>query len=319
MKSINWLAIGALVLGLIAVPDQSFAQKKKGKKKKTTAAAPTAPAAAVDTTPKVVINAYDPPNLDSAGYNALSVRPIHVSDIMYKMTIWRRIDMREKCNEPFFPAGNEISKLMIQGVLDGKLKAYTTDSVNRLMTKEQFIAKIKDPSAGEVPAASSGGDSWGDAAPAGGAGAAPAAPSGPILLQPFQLYLFDMKEDLIFDKQRSQMKNDIQSLTMVIDSKFSVKAIEEYVATFRYKDLVKYFASIPTAKWFNFQNRAEDKKISDAMDLRLFCSRITKISNPKDNSIAQIDTYNKSDKMVLITSQQFEYDLVEKENELWDF
>lgn len=318
MNMKNWLAIGALFLGLIAAPDHSFAQKKKGKgKKKATTTAEAPPTAAVDTTKKAIVNVFDPPNLDSAGYNTLSVRPIHVSDIMYKMTIWRRIDMREKCNEPFFASGNEISKLIMQGVMDGKLKAYTTDSVNRLITKEEFISKIKDPSAGEMPVASSAdAGAWGDA-PAPGAAAA--APSGPILLQPFQLYLFDLKEDLIFDKQRSQMKNDIQTITMIIDSKFSAKAIEEYVATFRYKDLVKYFAGIPTAKWFNFQNRAEDKKLSDAFDLRLFCSRITKISNPKDNSIAQIDTYNKSDKTVLITSQQFEYDLVEKENELWDF
>jgi chaperone required for assembly of F1-ATPase len=76
---------------------------------------------------------------------------------------------------------------------------------------------------------------------------------------------------------------------------------------------------MPNAKWYNSQNRAEDKKISDAMDLRLFCSRIIKISNPKDQMIEDMQEYNTSDKTVLIASQKYEYELVAKENEVWDY
>lgn len=308
-----------LASALLCTAQDGFAQKKKkgGKKKASTAVTKAAPA---DTMVKAVstVNLLDPPNLDSAGYNALSVRPVHKSDIMYKMGVWRRINLQEKCNEPFNAKGQEFASLIMQAVFDGKLTAYTSDSVNRRMTVEQFKEKMKDPTVGEVaPAATAAADDWGNAAAA--AGAAPAAATGPILLGALQLYLFDLREDLLFDKQRSRMLYDIQTITMVLDSKFSVKGFEERLASFRYVDLAHLFATMPNAKWYNFENRAEDKKIADAFDLRLFCSRITKISNPRDDEISAIDAYNKSDKTQLITSQQFEYDLVEKENELWDF
>ena len=317
MNTKNILALATLVAVLFATGNDAFAQKK-GKKKKAPTTATTEPVAPAPTAPVAVVDLYNPPNEDSLGYNQLSARPVHKSDIMYKMTVWRRIDFREKCNEPMFASGNQISKFIMMAVQNGTLIPYTTDSVNRKMTKEQFLEKIKDPTAGDVSATPAAGDEWG-AAPATGAAAAPAAPSTPILFEPVQLYLFDMKEDLVFDKQRSRMYNDIQVFTMILDSKFSVKSLEEQIASFRYKDLIKAFNGMPGAKWYNFQNRAEDKKIGDAFDLRLFCSRITKISNPGNNTIDQIDAYSKNAKTVLITSQQFEYDIVEKENELWDF
>ena len=36
------------------------------------------------------------------GYNPNSVRPIHESDQLYKTRVWRRMDLREKQNKPFF-------------------------------------------------------------------------------------------------------------------------------------------------------------------------------------------------------------------------
>ncbi len=42
--------------------------------------------------------------IDDSGYNYNSVRPIRRADIMYLKTLWRRMDLREKQNEPFFAA-----------------------------------------------------------------------------------------------------------------------------------------------------------------------------------------------------------------------
>jgi hypothetical protein len=128
------------------------------------------------------------------------------------------------------------------------------------------------------------------------------------------------RENLLFDKQRSRFYYDIQTVTLFIPAEFNtIKGTETEVASFRYKDLVQVFKNMPTARWYNFQNRAEDKKVADAMDLRLFCSRIIKISNPKDAMIEDMPEYNTSDKAILIASQKYEYDLVAKENEVWDY
>ena len=36
------------------------------------------------------------------GYNPNSVYPIHEDNIMFKKRVWRRMDLREKQNIPFF-------------------------------------------------------------------------------------------------------------------------------------------------------------------------------------------------------------------------
>ena len=58
---------------------------------------------------------------DNGGYNPLSRRPIHLSDQMYRKTIWRKLDLREKQNKPLFSAGRELSRILVDAVLQGKL------------------------------------------------------------------------------------------------------------------------------------------------------------------------------------------------------
>ena len=61
------------------------------------------------------------------GYNPNSVRgaeksrrifgqPIFESDIMYRTTVWRIINLREKKNKPFFSIENEITQVIIDAV-----------------------------------------------------------------------------------------------------------------------------------------------------------------------------------------------------------
>jgi gliding motility associated protien GldN len=300
-----------LFLCLLGVASNSIAQqkKKKGKKANTETPAP-APAEATAPPPPPA----DPMSMvldslrreDSAvvkeGYDPLSVRKVHVSDVMYKMQIWRVLDLREKCNQPFFAKDNQITKAIVDEVYAGRLNAYSKDSLTQLMSLTEFKDKIIDPSSAQV-------DAEGNPVPGSGV---------PFLAS--NLYVLKFRENLLFDKQRSRFYYDIQTVTLFIPAEYNtIKGTETEVASFKYKDLVRVFKNMPNAKWYNSQNRAEDKKISDAMDLRLFCSRIIKISNPKDQMIEDMQEYNTSDKTVLIASQKYEYELVAKENEVWDY
>lgn len=292
----------------------SEAQQKRRKGKKAGADAPP-PAPVADTTAKTVpVVAANPlqQQLDSirqadslvtaAGYDPLSVRKVHVSDVMYKMQVWRVMDLREKCNQPFLASGNEITKAICDAVFSGKLNAYAKDSLTVLLTSEQFKEKLTDPSSAQVDA---------DGNPIAGTGT-------PFM--PRQLYTLKFRENLLFDKQRSRFYYDIQTITLFIPAEFNtIKGTETEVASFRYTDVARVFKNMPNARWYNSQNRAEDKKISDAMDLRLFCSRILKISNPKDQMIEDMPEYRDSPRSVLVASQKYEYELVAKENEVWDY
>jgi gliding motility associated protien GldN len=268
----------------------------------TTNRAP-APVAAVAAPPSPMDSIRKSDSLISAsGYDPLSVRKVHVSDVMYKMQVWRIMDLREKCNQPFLAKGNEITKAICEAVASGKLNAYATDSLNVILTPDKFNEKLTDPDSRQL-------DAEGNPVPNTG-----------TLFLPDQLYILKFRENLLFDKQRSRFYYDIQTLTLIIPAVFNkISGTETEVASFRYADVAKVFRNMPNARWYNSQNRAEDKRISDAMDLRLFCSRILKISNPKNQLIEDMPEYRDSPRSVLVASQKYEYELVAKENEVWDY
>ena len=259
---------------------------------------------------------------DNGGYNPLSRRPIHLSDQMYRKTVWRKIDLREKQNKPLFANGRELSRIFIDAVRQGKLTPYEKDSVNRPLSLEEFDKRLMIPGMdteeedefGEGAWDDGGGDDeggWGDEA------AEEVAEVSPYYIEN-TLYVYEIKEDLIFDKQRSRMYNDIISFGMFVpaDNADNVKGIEEPIAYFRYKDLLEVFEQDPRAYWFNPQNDAAHRSLADAMDLRLFSSYIIKVSNPDDAYL--VDIYG-TPEAGIIASYTTMYSLLEYEHNLWEF
>jgi gliding motility associated protien GldN len=260
---------------------------------------------------------------NSRGYNPNSVRPIHESDIMFKRTVWRRMDLNEKQNRPFFATNAEITAFIIKSVKAGLLQPYTNDSLTTKMPLEKFQENMLVPtekvglSEEEKKAGFKQEDNSGwDTPAAGGKTAAPAA--APVADEYFakDFTTLEIKEDIIFDKQRSRMYYDIQSLTIVLPPEKNPNGLEKPIATFKYKDLAKLFRNDPKAIWFNAQNNKEHKNLADAFDLRLFHARIIKISNPDDNYLADI---YEGGRKGLIASEQLEQQLMEFEHNLWEF
>jgi gliding motility associated protien GldN len=276
----------------------------------------------------------------SMEYNENSVNPIRESDILLKKKVWRRIDLNEKQNKPFFAFNNEISKILIEAVKAGVLTPYANDSLKTRMSREDFLEKLQVPNqaAGlteeekamgfSEETASSGWDDsgWGEESTDNKAGAAQAmgdpagaagVPSG-IEFLPREVNIMELMEEMIFDKRRSRLYWDIQSVKLIIPaSKFETGLIRE-VAVFKYKDVEQLFRSMPgEAIWFNPQNNAGHLNLADAFTLRLFNGRIVKVANPDDSYL--VDIYNRSPKDGLMASQWIEQQLLEMEHELWEF
>ncbi|MEY5049294.1 MAG: putative gldN and/or gldO [Bacteroidota bacterium] len=245
---------------------------------------------------------------DQSGYNAYSVRPVHESDVLYKKTVMRALDLREKQNLPMFSTNKEITRIILEAAKKGDIKVYMTDSLDqgRSMTKEEFAKKLMMPIS-EDP----------DAEPDPNADPNAEQPAAGLEYLPKQLYQMQLKEDYIFDKQRSRAYHDIQCITMLIPSEFNPKGIEEPIGTFKFKDLVEVFKRDPRAIWFNPQNDAEHRNLVDAFDLRLFSSYIIKLSNPKDEFL--VDIYSESQKQGIMSSYWKASDLMEYEHNLWEF
>ena len=281
------------------------------------------------------VQAQEVSNLE---YNQNSVHPIRESDIHIRKRIWRRIDLNEKQNRPFFSFNNEISKILVEAVKAGVLTPYKNDSLTTRMSREQFLENLKDPALsagglteeekamgfGQETEAVSGWDTgggWGDE-PADATEtegqASTGAASGMDEFLPRQINVLELMEDMIFDKKRSRLYWDIQSVALVIPASRFETGLQRRVATFKYKDLVELFKSMPgEAIWFNPQNSAAHLNLADAFSLRLFNGRIIKVANPDDAML--VDIYSKSPKEGLMASQWIEMELMELEHELWEY
>lgn len=251
------------------------------------------------------------------GYNPNSVRPILENDVMYRTTIWRRINLLEKQNKPFFSYQNEITKVIIDAVQEKKVQPYYVKNSPRLTGFEEPM-EVADFMKNMAYFNEQFQDS--------------------VRIRPSELYILEMKEDLIFDRRRSRMYWDIQSITMVIPQGTSPETEmgDIPIATFKFKDLYEYFKETYNesqekgtfedlrAFWYNPSNPRRHVSLADAFDLRLFSSRIFKVSNPDDKEVVSIinDEYGDDPgaaKKVLYMSQKIEYDLMEFEHNLWEF
>src|SRR5688572_16823394 len=76
-------------------------------------------------------------------YNPNSLNPIPRYEHLYKLRVWRIIDLREKQNKGFFARNGEITKLIMDAAKSGELaEIYQSDSLRLKYTKDEFLAKL---------------------------------------------------------------------------------------------------------------------------------------------------------------------------------
>jgi gliding motility associated protien GldN len=270
--------------------------------------------------------------VEDDGYNHLSTKGIHKSDIMWQKSVLRAMDLREKQNEPMMSTGRELPQILIDAVKAGVVTPYKSDSLSdgAPLTKEEFLKNVQIPSTEvelteeekEFAANEAAEDDWDMDEGDGDDDTEDAAPAGPSVEYFFakQLYQVQIKEDMIFDKQRSVMYYDIIGIGMFVpaDNPDNIKGIELPIAWFSFKELnEKVFTDNPDAIWYNPSNDAEHRSLSDAFELRLFSSYIIKVSNPADEYL--VDIYGGNPRVGIMASEWKAYELLEYEHNLWEF
>jgi len=247
--------------------------------------------------------------------SALRIRDEHK---MYQVSVWRRIDLRERYNLPF--AGSGVAKLdgIVNNIykaaasLDSILKPYKDENLTIPLGVEEFKKAFWETSE-QV----SGNDT-----------------TMLKIIGPADIYFIDFKEDFVFDRQHSQIKFDIKYISLVMDKEVNMpKAFndstgavlsEKVVAYFRYDDFINFFKKHPTARWINFENISESKTYPQAFARRDFRSVITKFTNEKDFTILslvdkKITDSEKRKFQAYLDALAFEYKLLDFENSLWEW
>lgn len=223
-----------------------------------------------------------------------SVRPVREADKMFKISVWRRIDLREKYNLPFYGTGN----IKNDGII-GNIYNAVNENAFEVFADEQFSEPLSIADFQKNFWLAANGDS--------------------IFIK--DLYYLDFMEEFSFDKHRSQILFDIKYIELVMPSETNSNAGQKTIGFIRYKDFYEYFKDHPDARWYNFQNTAKNLTYDQAFDLRLFRSVVRKYTNPDDALIVDmVDPNNPNqDVQAYLNSLQFEYDLLEWENSLWEW
>ena len=245
------------------------------------------------------------------------VKPNH---IMWKKTLFRRLNLTQKQNQPFNSRNSELSALMIQGAKEGLLQPYMSDSCLRPMPDEEFIMALQYEVQG-------GGDDFGGGFGGGFGDEAEEESEGDGKkyndIDPTEFNKIYIKEDLIFDRNRSRMYYYIRSLTLGIPANPNYEIqFEKKVASFRYDDVVKLFRGPfkDKALWFNEQNPGAHVNLADALELRLFNAPVIGVSNSQNLDIRQMygDQIAQDPMKAMILQEQAEMELMEYESYLWE-
>lgn len=288
-----------------------------------------------------------------------SHRPIPLSDQMFRKSIWRQVDLREKQNKPMFSEGKEISRVILEAVKRGELQAFKNDSLTSTFTPTEVSGNMSyadqkvELSAEEKAAGFSdkdlggGDDAWGAPTPKkaiskkvpklGANGKPMKDKKGRVIMvnapaavavkskapgneyRYKDLYEMELKEDMIFDKKRSRMYHDIKSVTLLVPATMASN-------TSGSEKTVGVFKYSDLVKVFrnNPQNAIWFNAQNDAQHKNLADAFELWLFNSYITKVsnpgdARLSEIYGGEREGILASQQTAADLVEYEYNLWSF
>jgi len=310
-----------LVIVLCFACTASFAQTKKKKrttKKATTTQAPTSTALSaqpVDTTKTpVVTKPFDRPldgyykKADIMNARVTPYPSLREADVAYSKRVWREIDLREKMNQYLASPKQRLIDIIMNAIANGELTAYDAspdpkndpdgDSFAHPLTPAQARSKMADSTV--VDKFDKDGNKISSVLTAGE-------------FNPDSVVKFRIKEDWIFDRQRSVFEPRIIGIAPMIKPKAGSLDIDYQPAFWIYfPDARPIFA---TKEVVNKNSDATGLSFDDAFMKRIFTSYIVKESNDKDERIK--DYAQGIDK--LYESEKIKKSLMDWELNLWQY
>lgn len=333
----------------IAVCNVAEAQKKKRSaakrsnttvrkstkgKTKTTMVAPaaqdtTVAVVAKDTTPAKVPDSLPIPKIkkslrpdeavdrkDILDRNPLAYEHLRVDDAVYRHKIWREIDAREKINLPFRYTADENNgnqrfiSILLKAIQDGDVTAFsniddrfttplTLDEVAKVVTGGSTVTDIYD-SLGNVIGQKT--------------------VQNEVNLDSF--YKFQIKEEVIFDKEASRLFWRILGIAPVkkLTTSTGIQIGDQAYPLFwvYYPDLRPIFAKYEV---YNGKNYGQRMTWEELFESRMFSGRIIKstIDNPMDIPIAQQPGLKENGVFQLLEGERIKEKVFNYELDLWSY
>ena len=229
------------------------------------------------------------------------------SDVMFSKRVWREIDLRDKVNMIFASPKARLITILTDAIAAGELTAYdassTKDDVNgdeftSVLTPEAAMAKFADSVL--VPIFDNDGNQTGTVVKPGE-------------FNPDSIVKYRIKEDWIFDKQRSVYEPRIVGIAPMIKISAAGQSFDEQPAFWIYFPEARHL--LVTKAVVNRNNDATGLSYDDVFMKRIFASYIVKESNPEDLRIK--DYAVGIDK--LYESERVKKALMDFEHDLWSY
>jgi hypothetical protein len=208
----------------------------------------------------------------------INAQVVRECDVLFRKHIVRSIDLREKVNSDIFRRTDGITRILLDAIEQGKLKAYDPKDKKLELSREDFSNKLKIPSDNDLKEA----------------------------YTDYHLYKMEIGEDLIFDKQRSIPVYEIKYLTLYIPEEINYKGILEPIATLKYADCLNIFKEDQRA--LGNLNNGKLLNFKEVFLLHQYQSHIVKIGN--ENEMYFDQKYN-TDLRAFLAAKEEENKIVE--------
>lgn len=228
-------------------------------------------------------------------------------DVMFSRRVWREIDLRDKMNHIYASPKSRLIDVIMEAVQAGELTAYDAvstksdpngDSFGTILPAGQVMAKFADSVV--VPEFNDMGEEIGSHMESGE-------------FNPDSVTKFQIKEDWIFDKQRSVFEPRIIGIAPMVKIKAAGQDLGEQPAFWIYFPEARHIFVTKAVSTRN--NDATGLSYDDIFMKRLFSSYIVKESNPDDLRIKDYATGIDR----LYESERVKKELMDYEHDLWSY
>lgn len=232
---------------------------------------------------------------------------IHEVDVKYHKKIHRMIDVRQRMNKILEWPKAPLSQYIHGYAIDGKVKAYTNDSLFTWMTPEQAQKIGAREYTIEIP------NPYGD-------------PNDPfdvidsLINETFEHYKirkYMLLEDWIFDHRHSVFKPRVMAIAPMFVLEFGgVEVGEQPMFWLKMEELRPLLKNL---ELFNTANDASRLSYDHFFEYRLFDSYIVKESNMYDLYIKDMEQFKDDNLAALLESEKIKNDLFVFEHDLWEY
>ncbi|MGB4773657.1 MAG: gliding motility protein GldN [Daejeonella sp.] len=238
---------------------------------------------------------------------AIPYANLREADIMFSKRVWREIDLRDKMNMIFASPKLRLIDILMDAVMAGELTAYDANSSKGDVNGDEFSTVLKPDQAMLqfvdsvlVPIIDKEGNQTGTEIKPGEFNAD-------------SIVKFRIKEDWVFDKQRSVFETRIVGIAPMVKKKAAGLSFDDQPAFWIYFPEARQI--LATKEVVSRKNDATGLSYDDIFMKRIFASYIVKESNPEDLRIK--DYAQGIDR--LYESERIKKGLMDFEHDLWSY